>query len=148
MTKKCSKCKANKELGAFNKRNSRKSGLDSWCRECVSSHSKTTYLSNEEKRIKNKDRALQRKYSITLEEYESLAKSQNFRCKSCNEEETKLNSHKTSIRPLAVDHDHKTSKIRGLLCGKCNQALGLLDDNPLKIKALLVYLEEQKLIPT
>jgi len=39
-----------------------------------------------------------------------------------------------------LDHDHKTGKLRGVLCRNCNMALGLFDDNPCRIKAAAEYL--------
>jgi len=41
---------------------------------------------------------------------------------------------------LAVDHDHSTGQVRGLLCSRCNTALGLLRDSPANIGSLLDYL--------
>jgi hypothetical protein len=43
---------------------------------------------------------------------------------------------------LHIDHEHSTGHLRGLLCSRCNQALGLLDDDKHKIKNLLIYLEK------
>jgi len=42
---------------------------------------------------------------------------------------------------LAIDHDHLTGLIRGLLCPKCNQALGLFDDNIGNLQKAIEYLE-------
>lgn len=39
-----------------------------------------------------------------------------------------------------VDHDHATDLIRGILCSRCNQALGLLDDDPERFAAAIAYL--------
>jgi hypothetical protein len=41
---------------------------------------------------------------------------------------------------LTIDHDHKTNKLRGVLCRQCNSALGLLEDNLDRIESLYVYL--------
>lgn len=138
----CSICKKEKELEAFYKKSSNSDGLNCRCKECVNLQLKHRYASNQNHRINSKNRSLRRKYGISIEEYEFLAKAQNYRCKSCGEQETSPNSHKTGICALAVDHDHKTNQKRGLLCGKCNKALGLLDDSPKKIQALLEYLSK------
>jgi hypothetical protein len=42
-----------------------------------------------------------------------------------------------------VDHDHKTGKVRGILCHKCNIALGLIGDDPARARALANYLERE-----
>lgn len=42
---------------------------------------------------------------------------------------------------LAVDHDHETGKVRGLLCKRCNMAIGLLDDDPHVVTRAALYLK-------
>jgi hypothetical protein len=59
---------------------------------------------------------------ITFEQYEELLKKQNNKCLICGEE--------SKGRKLAVDHCHETGEVRGLLCGNCNQGLGLFKDDP------------------
>ena len=65
-----------------------------------------------------------KKYGLTIEDFESLEKQSNNRCYICGEEETRLVSKK-----LCVDHCHKTGKVRGLLCNRCNRTLGFLKDD-------------------
>ena len=98
----------------------------------VKAYSKTTA-----QRDPDRKRNLQLKYNfgITLEEYETLLQKQNGLCLICKQPET-LPAKAGKIRNLAVDHCHKTNKIRGLLCGACNKGIGLLKDDPeLLIKA-------------
>jgi len=65
-----------------------------------------------------------------------LKKEQNFGCAICGitEEETK--------KSFCVDHDHKTGKVRGLLCNNCNHGLGLFKDNTLFLARAINYLKE------
>ena len=79
---------------------------------------------NSEKKAIGKRRLnLMDKYGITLQDYDSLLASQNSVCASC------LGVNKSGRR-LAVDHNHDTGAVRGLLCIDCNLALGLLKDSP------------------
>ncbi len=78
---------------------------------------------------------LRRKYNMTESEYDWLLKEQNGRCAICYRE--------PKGRRLAVDHNHRTGKIRGLLCGKCNAGLGLFDESIDVLKEAARYLWEQ-----
>lgn len=73
-------------------------------------------------------------YNLTPEQIAVKAKSQDGLCKVCGNK-----------RPLHVDHDHVTGRVRDLLCGQCNRALGLLGENSQTIKALANYIHEWKL---
>lgn len=76
--------------------------------------------------LKRKHRAwrLPKVYGISLEDYEKLLLNQNFSCALC------LRSQASFKRgySLAVDHNHKTGEIRGLLCYACNKLLGRVED--------------------
>ncbi|KKM02643.1 hypothetical protein LCGC14_1782310 [marine sediment metagenome] len=78
--------------------------------------SSKNYRKNNKEKIR--DHLLKRRFGITLEEYNQILENQNYCCKICERHESKF---KIS---LAVDHDHETGKIRGLLCSKCNTTLG------------------------
>jgi hypothetical protein len=64
-----------------------------------------------------------RRFGITVEEFESMAKAQGYRCLICRRRK----------RRLAIDHDHKTGKVRGLLCTPCNTALACVEENAARI---------------
>jgi hypothetical protein len=68
------------------------------------------------------DRYLKKTYGITLEQYNKLLVEQNYSCYICQKSITEFKKR------LAVDHNHKTGEIRGLLCMWCNKALGLFHD--------------------
>ncbi len=80
---------------------------------------------------------------LSKEDYERKLIYQDGVCAICNKEETQR-SNKKSKKPdrLRVDHNHKTGKIRGLLCAKCNFAIGLFKDNFDNIMNALMYLDE------
>ena len=83
-----------------------------------------------------------KKYGITLNDYNYFLKTQGDVCVICKEKET--SKLKGVIKNLAVDHCHKTGKVRGLLCDKCNRGLGYFRDNKMFIKNALRYLEKHE----
>jgi len=78
----------------------------------------------------------QRKYDLSYEDWVKMWVGQDGDCAICGEP---FNKHSDA----QVDHDHKTGKIRGLLCNKCNFAIGLLNDDPELVMRLAEYLMEE-----
>lgn len=152
MNKFCTVCNIEKSLEDFNKQATGSYGVRSYCRVCQGLESKTYYLENDERirsrtnkykkdnRNKVKNRELQRLYGITLEEYNRLFIEQNGSCSICKRHQTQFKNS------LHVDHNHITKEIRGLLCGACNHALGLLkvDSKSDIVDTLNAYLNKEK----
>lgn len=82
---------------------------------------------------KIKNSKLMVRYGITLDDYNLLLAKQNYRCPICD------NILKLG-RSTHVDHCHSTNRVRGLLCHKCNLALGLLKDNIKSLNKIFKYL--------
>lgn len=81
-------------------------------------------------------------YGITLEDYYKLFKKQKGLCKICKQPETRKVNNK--ITKLHIDHNHKTGKVRGLLCSNCNIGLGNLKDSIILLKRAIKYLKGEK----
>lgn len=75
--------------------------------------------------------AIKRKYGLSREQFELMFDAQGGRCAICK---------RVPGRPLHVDHDHQSGRVRGLLCGPCNRALGLLDDQSARLLQAWEYL--------
>lgn len=96
------------------------------------------YQRSEKCKSRHRGCRLKRQYKITLEQYDKMFAFQGGVCAICGCPETvKL---KNIAKRLSIDHNHITGKVRGLLCHNCNQALGLLGENPVVIKSLLGYI--------
>jgi hypothetical protein len=98
------------------------------------------HLENQRRRrarpdVKAKNRAdhLRRKYGITQADYEALLARQNGGCAICRRKPNEKIS-------LHVDHEHDSGRIRGLLCFRCNNALGDLGDDPVQLQRAIAYL--------
>lgn len=162
----CSKCKLEKPLNRFSKRDKSIDGYRHWCKDCACLNSLQQRRANPEKykevdkltnskpenmkrreitakkwRTSNpekiKNKILKRLYSIDLSTYNKLFSNQNGKCAICKTHQTELKSS------LCVDHCHETGKIRGLLCRQCNTALGFLKDSLDLCKAAVKYLSPQ-----
>ena len=86
---------------------------------------------------RSRDRALQRKYGITLNEYNIMVDKQDHKCYICKRHKDEFS------KTLSVDHCHKTGRVRSLLCINCNRALGMLQENVELMKKLIDYVENK-----
>lgn len=77
-----------------------------------------------------------RNYGMTKDDYARLLEKQGGVCAICRR------TPSSSVRKrLAVDHNHTTGKVRGLLCEPCNHGIGKLGDDPVRCRAAAAYLE-------
>lgn len=160
----CTLCQVPKPIFEFYEKKLNSGKFRSECKKCTNKNNyiyndknqdrkkalrKENYIKNREKelmlrKIRTKNTKEQRRavslkarYGITIEQYNSMLLEQNNLCKICSNPET------LREQPLSVDHCHKTGKIRGLLCDKCNRAIGILNDNPLILRKAADYLESK-----
>lgn len=81
------------------------------------------------------ERVMERTYGFDVARYERLAIQQGGRCAICRK-------RPSSERRLAIDHDHATGDVRGLLCDRCNTALGGFADDIGNLARAIAYLTE------
>jgi hypothetical protein len=99
----------------------------------IDQKAKDWYNNNKER---YKDNAMLRKYGISLETFNHMRESQQYRCAICGQDEEKL------LKGLVVDHCHDTGQVRKLLCTNCNVAIGMLQDSPRLLIIAAKYLRE------
>jgi hypothetical protein len=80
-------------------------------------------------------------YGLTIEKYNEILTSQFGVCAICNKAETARHQIGT-LRKLAVDHSHKTGKVRGLLCSRCNTGIGYFNDDIILFMSAIKYLNK------
>jgi hypothetical protein len=122
----CRVCLKKKPAEAFALDAYSKTGRQSRCKECRSRH----YQKNKKAA---RDYAYRARYGLTVDEYEALVAKQHGLCALCH----KPSNGKRWAGVLHVDHDHATGKVRGLLCQRCNTALGYFEDEHLVDRALI-----------
>lgn len=101
---------------------------------CKLCHSDRERRLRENDPIAYRDKVIRRKYGIGLVEFDEMLTMQGGGCAICG---STVNPDANS---LAVDHCHTTGRVRGILCGRCNKALGLLNDDPLLFEKAVIYL--------
>lgn len=150
----CYACKETKLKSNFYSCRSKPDKLSSECKPCNKIKSKEWAVKNKEnkneyikkynqKNIEQRKQTsrkyeLKRTYGISLLQYELMLKAQNNSCKIC------LISKDSLKRDLAVDHCHKTGKIRGLLCNNCNVGIGNFKDSKELLINAIQYLSDLK----
>lgn len=73
-------------------------------------------------------------HSFTMADFEKMLEDQESKCKICSKLLTKS-------KDMALDHCHVERRVRGILCRKCNTAIGLFGDNPDNLLNALIYLK-------
>ncbi len=157
MTKRCPTCNQEKSLLDFTKNKRRRDGFDWQCRACCHVSYKKRYAATKEEwkkqsqrwRSQNKQRIQEvqwrsekkRRYGITEDQWHLLLEEQDGQCPICR---ISLRKYGRGINVGVVDHDHETGSIRGLLCGHCNRALGLLNDSLEQLDRAISYLQKSK----
>jgi hypothetical protein len=131
----CKECKQTKDNEEFyyNPKAYPRRKWDSSCRACRRNYNRHWYANGTDRRPNSRAAHLRNKYGITIEEYDTLLLAQGGVCGICKQP--------PSERYLAVDHDHETGEVRGLLCIGCNVALGLFEDGAL-FSAASEYLDQ------
>lgn len=141
--KQCTNCGETKEFSLFTKSKNGKYGYKSQCKACVAQTKKEKYRTIKEAGLydpaANKNSMLKKLYGIGIDEYNSMLEMQKHKCAICS---THID---VFIRKLAVDHDHKTGVVRGLLCHHCNTAIGLLKEDSNLIRKAASYIEHHNI---
>ncbi len=111
----CRVCGLKKHGTCFSVHKRSLDGLQTYCKDC------------------KYNRQLMDSFGITLADYDKMFEEQDGNCAICGLPEIN--------RRLSVDHCHATDKIRGLLCMRCNTAMGLVDDDIDKLLNMVRYLQ-------
>jgi hypothetical protein len=96
------------------------------------------YAANTEK-VKNTE--VRRRYGISFGDYQAMFEAQNGKCAICNQPESRVDHRTKKTSMLAIDHCHKTGRVRELLCRSCNNGIGSLNDDIELVRRALAYLE-------
>jgi hypothetical protein len=119
----CLNCGEATPISEMSKSSKTKSGLNARCKKCQSKYSR--------------ERNLKRNFNLSESEYQSMFAAQKGCCAICGK------SRNSSGKKLAVDHCHKTGKVRGLLCINCNLGLGSLQDKIEILESAINYLKSK-----
>lgn len=130
--KHCNGCNRDLDESQFSKDKNAFDGLHYRCKTCDKKGAKRYHKLHPET---NRTYKLKRNYDLTPEEYEQMFIAQGGRCAICGRHQDDLD------HPLAVDHDHLTGKVRGLICYSCNHVLGRVGDSIRILQAAIAYLE-------
>lgn len=138
--KQCNDCHLWLPAANFSLDNGASDGLFYQCKSCKARHRKQQYNAE-----KVRARRLKNTYGITLKQYNQMFEEQGGVCAVCHQPESHCRNNFTLrtdvVRFLSVDHDHETGDVRALLCSACNVALGRLNEDPERIRALADYAE-------
>ena len=136
--KKCSVCSEVKPLEEFHNHANHWTKKNKRCKPCQNSNAKAY-----RKRIGSSEfrwRGIEKEHGVSIWLFHGMLLEQRSECPIC--EQALVVTPKKTVKSPVVDHDHKTGKVRGILCGSCNFALGQLKDNPASMLRAANYIED------
>lgn len=131
--KHCLRCHTTKPIGEFDRDYHRKDGHRSHCRDCRSAAARAQYGRRKARQRRTYDTL--RRMGMSRERYDAMLEAQGGVCAICGSAQTTR-----GWKRLAVDHNHETGEILGLLCDDCNQGLGYFGDKPEILARAITYL--------
>ena len=136
--RRCRACEETKSLGDFPKNRQRRNGVHDYCKSCHSKLERARY-----KRKVEEIRAARRlrRHGVTREMFDELLRQQSGRCANCG-------SAFKRGQPPCVDHDPGKSKIRELLCNRCNLRIGMANHSVDVLLRDVVYLLKHSILST
>lgn len=149
--KRCAKCGRAKPADEFNFIDKAAGKRGTCCRDCLrdlNKHQRVQRKRNGKelayylKRKKSLRAFTLRKFHMSSQDYDRMLRAQGGVCAICGHPETARGCRGT-LKDLAVDHCHKTGRVRGLLCANCNQGLGRFKDDSLLLERASRYLESR-----
>lgn len=149
LTKTCTHCRLEKPISEFLLRKGR-GDRDSWCKPCKAEYLRTYRKEHPRAAAAWRNRAILKRYGLTIEEYDKMFVGQDGRCSICGRTESEVVAERpvnNRYGRLHVDHDKSTGRVRGLLCGRCNRGIGMfLHDTKVMVRAI-AYLEDNTAFP-
>lgn len=142
----CPACDELKELSEYHKDKRRPYGAAHKCKDCTNAYVRKRHAEhfapgkarNHEHRRYHKAYQLRRIYGITIDEYNAKLTEQGGKCAICSMEVT----FSRDLTAAHLDHCHATGKVRGILCVRCNQGIGFLQDRIDLLYKAIDYLKE------
>jgi hypothetical protein len=114
-------------------------GRKAYCKPCTAERGREFKDRNPE-RVREYGRIsrLRKKFGLTLDDFDAMLTSQGGRCAICPVTEP------GGVGTWAVDHCHKTGRVRGILCNRCNRGIGRFGDDPARLRAAAAYLMQHR----
>jgi hypothetical protein len=138
--KTCTKCKTEKSLSSFYVDKHAPDKHSYVCKNCEAAYHRQ-YRANHLDR--EKEVQLLFNHGLTMQQWNELFVKQNGLCAICgNWLRLPENGLGKGNGLVHTDHDHRTGKIRGLLCGKCNMGIGLFKDSVDILRSASEYLRK------
>ena len=138
-SKVCTHCGERQDFRYFHVQSKSPDNYSGNCSDCSNDKQNKTRSQSKSKTAVQRRKYTLKKFGMTLQCYDKMLRDQNYSCAICGTKENIV--HKKTARSFAVDHNHETGEVRGLLCNTCNRGLGLFKDNITVLESAAEYLK-------